>query len=317
MSGAGGDWPGTGPMPAPSPEFLNLERFHGTRLPHPLLADLFRSFHWSAVSAGARSNAVPVGCAAGLSRRPADRPAGSAQDPRGGAVALVFGALILGLLLLLRRLLIPISDHQFQADSAVANLSGLAANQRSTLAEQHAGDRFPALFELDQLRDKLLTYARESGDLAGGLLESLQSFIRRSFCLGRQSGTGAGRNFLSAARLGFTGRPHPRAVAAPHRTGREQAGAGIGCCGWGIPARPIHRDGGLGVICSVGLAIIGLDFSLLIGMLAGLVSFVPYLGLIIGILAASIVALLQFHSLLSVIPVLIVFGAGQFISDFS
>jgi predicted PurR-regulated permease PerM len=72
----------------------------------------------------------------------------------------------------------------------------------------------------------------------------------------------------------------------------------------------------LGVLYSVGLAIIGLDFSLLIGMLAGLVSFVPYLGVIIGILAASIVALLQFHSLLSVIPVLIVFGVGQFISDF-
>jgi predicted PurR-regulated permease PerM len=72
----------------------------------------------------------------------------------------------------------------------------------------------------------------------------------------------------------------------------------------------------LGIMYSVGLAIIGLEFSLLIGMLAGLVSFVPYLGLIVGILAASIAALLQFHSFLSLIPVLIVFGVGQFISDF-
>ena len=34
---------------------------------------------------------------------------------------------------------------------------------------------------------------------------------------------------------------------------------------------------GLGVIYSVGLMIIGLDFALLIGMSAGIVSFVPYL----------------------------------------
>ena len=62
----------------------------------------------------------------------------------------------------------------------------------------------------------------------------------------------------------------------------------------------------LGILYSVGLAIIGLDFSLLIGLIAGLVSFVPYLGLMIGILTASIVAILQFHSLVSVIPVLMV-----------
>lgn len=65
----------------------------------------------------------------------------------------------------------------------------------------------------------------------------------------------------------------------------------------------------------MGLAIIGLEFSLLIGLLAGLVSFVPYLGLVIGIVAASIAALLQFHSFLSIVPVLIVFGVGQLISD--
>ena len=72
----------------------------------------------------------------------------------------------------------------------------------------------------------------------------------------------------------------------------------------------------LGVMYSIGLASIGLEFSLLIGMLAGLVSFVPYLGLIVGIFVASIAALLQFHSFLSLIPVMMVFGAGQLVSDF-
>jgi len=72
----------------------------------------------------------------------------------------------------------------------------------------------------------------------------------------------------------------------------------------------------LGVIYSVGLSLIGLEFSLLIGLLAGLISFVPYLGLITGVLAASVVALLQFHSFLSIVWVLAVFGIGQLISDF-
>jgi predicted PurR-regulated permease PerM len=72
----------------------------------------------------------------------------------------------------------------------------------------------------------------------------------------------------------------------------------------------------LGVFYSVGLAFIGLEYPLLIGMLAGLVSFVPYLGLITGILVASIAAVLEFHSILSIIPVLIVFGLGQVLSDF-
>lgn len=54
-----------------------------------------------------------------------------------------------------------------------------------------------------------------------------------------------------------------------------------------------------------------LKLALLIGMLAGLVSFVPYLGFIVGILAASIAILLQTHDVMQLIPVLIVFTIGQ------
>ncbi len=66
-----------------------------------------------------------------------------------------------------------------------------------------------------------------------------------------------------------------------------------------------------GVIYSIGLSIIGLEFSLLIGMAAGLVSFVPYLGAIVGIVVASIAAFMQFHDVIHIVYVLIVFGAGQ------
>ena len=67
----------------------------------------------------------------------------------------------------------------------------------------------------------------------------------------------------------------------------------------------------LGVVYSSGLWFIDLELALLIGMLAGLVSFVPYLGFIVGILAASIAVLLQTQDAMMLIPVFIVFGVGQ------
>lgn len=67
----------------------------------------------------------------------------------------------------------------------------------------------------------------------------------------------------------------------------------------------------LGCIYSIGLWMVGLDLALLIGMLAGLVSFVPYLGSIVGIVMACIAALVQFHELMQLVPVAIVFIIGQ------
>ena len=67
----------------------------------------------------------------------------------------------------------------------------------------------------------------------------------------------------------------------------------------------------LGCIYSVGLWVVGLDLALLIGMVAGLVSFVPYLGALIGIISACIAALVQFHELGQLISVAVVFLIGQ------
>lgn len=65
------------------------------------------------------------------------------------------------------------------------------------------------------------------------------------------------------------------------------------------------------IFYSIGLWIVGLEFSLLIGMTAGLVSFVPYLGVIVGIAVAGIAAFMQFHDVVHIVYVLIVFGMGQ------
>jgi len=67
----------------------------------------------------------------------------------------------------------------------------------------------------------------------------------------------------------------------------------------------------LGMIYSIGLWIIGLNVALVVGMVAGLASIVPYLGFIIGIVAAAIAALMQFGDVTTLVYVLIVFGIGQ------
>ncbi len=67
----------------------------------------------------------------------------------------------------------------------------------------------------------------------------------------------------------------------------------------------------LGGIYSFGLWLVDLELALVIGMMAGLVSFVPYMGAITGIVFACISALLQFQDAMHLLPVLIVFAVGQ------
>ncbi len=69
----------------------------------------------------------------------------------------------------------------------------------------------------------------------------------------------------------------------------------------------------LAVIYSVGLMAIGLELGLLIGVLAGLASIVPYMGFVVGIGAAIAAALFQFggEALYPLIGVGVVFMVGQ------
>jgi len=67
----------------------------------------------------------------------------------------------------------------------------------------------------------------------------------------------------------------------------------------------------LGGIYAVGLWLVGLDLALLIGMLAGLASIVPYMGFIIGFAAAAIAAMLQFQDPTMLLWVGGVFAVGQ------
>ncbi|HEU0195957.1 MAG TPA: AI-2E family transporter [Nevskiaceae bacterium] len=71
----------------------------------------------------------------------------------------------------------------------------------------------------------------------------------------------------------------------------------------------------LAAVYSIGLTIVGLHVALLIGVAAGIVSFIPYLGFISGLLAAAIAIFVQTGEPLAVLWVVIVFGIGEFLES--
>lgn len=62
---------------------------------------------------------------------------------------------------------------------------------------------------------------------------------------------------------------------------------------------------------AAGLSLAGLELAIPIGLIAGLLGFVPYVGITIGIILALLAAALQFSTLGQIIPILAVFGVGQ------
>lgn len=72
----------------------------------------------------------------------------------------------------------------------------------------------------------------------------------------------------------------------------------------------------LGVFYGLGLTLVGISIGPLIGMIAGLLSFVPYLGFMIGFVAAMVAALVQYGDWLHVILVVVVFTVGQLLEGY-
>jgi predicted PurR-regulated permease PerM len=67
----------------------------------------------------------------------------------------------------------------------------------------------------------------------------------------------------------------------------------------------------MSVLYVLGLWLAGLEFALPIGIITGMLVFVPYVGMLTGLLLATLVALMQFPGASGVVPVWIVFGIGQ------
>ncbi|MCF8483244.1 MAG: AI-2E family transporter [Rhodospirillum sp.] len=67
----------------------------------------------------------------------------------------------------------------------------------------------------------------------------------------------------------------------------------------------------LGTFYAVGLSLAGLDLGLMVGMLSGLLSFIPYVGTITGFIASMGLALAQFNDPLDIGIVAGIFVVGQ------
>ncbi len=72
----------------------------------------------------------------------------------------------------------------------------------------------------------------------------------------------------------------------------------------------------LAVYYGLGLSLAGLDFGLVIGVAAGLLSFVPYVGAIVGLLLSVGLALVQFDAWLPIAIVAAVFVVGQTVEGY-
>lgn len=69
----------------------------------------------------------------------------------------------------------------------------------------------------------------------------------------------------------------------------------------------------LGTFYAVGLYLVGLDLGVLVGFIAGIISFIPYVGSITGFVISMGIAFAQFDSMTQILPVVAVFAVGQFL----
>lgn len=69
----------------------------------------------------------------------------------------------------------------------------------------------------------------------------------------------------------------------------------------------------LGIFYSIGLKLVGLELGLLVGFIAGIISFIPYVGSITGFVVGCILAFAQYGDITHVLYVVGVFMLGQFI----
>ena len=72
----------------------------------------------------------------------------------------------------------------------------------------------------------------------------------------------------------------------------------------------------MAVFYVTGLWAVGLNFSLPVGLITGLLVFVPYLGSGMGLVLGTIAAVMQFDSMTGIALVWLVFAAGQLIEGF-
>jgi len=214
--------------------------------------------------------------------------------PRTAAVSLVFLVFVLVLLVLLV-VLVPQLEAQISAllKKAPGYLEWLRANVIPWLRERLQIEG--SLADLGMLRDALSQHWQQAGGIVAG-------------ALGKVSSSGLAllgwlANILLIPVITFyLLRDWDHIVEGLRRLlPRASADTWVGLARESDEVLGAFLRGQLAVMAALsliyvtGLWAVGLDFALLIGLLAGIVSFVPYLGLIVGILLAGIASVLQYQ----------------------
>ncbi len=230
--------------------------------------------------------------------------------PRTLSVLLLF-VLLGGLLTLLVLWLAPVVQMQWSAFAG--KLPGYLDLLQHTLwpwlqsvLGEHAG-----LLEFDVLKQQLQAHWQEVGKATGEVLATLsRSGLRIAGWLVNLVLVPVVAFYLLRDWNGIVARVHrlfpPSLQPRVGRLARETDGV----LGAFLRGQLLVMST-LAFIYSAGLWLIGLDLALPIGLVAGLVSFVPYLGFIVGLAAAGIAAFFQFQDAWMLLWVLAVFGAGQ------
>jgi predicted PurR-regulated permease PerM len=232
------------------------------------------------------------------------------------AVVLVFLAMTLGMILVLL-LLVPMLESQIS--QLIRNLPGYVELLRTKLEPwltDRLGLEVDGLFDLSGLVDVL----REHWQTAGGFAAStLASVSKSGLAL-----IGWLLNLALIPVLTFyflrdwdalverIGHLLPRSIAPVVGRLARESDQVLG----GFLRGQLTVMAALATIYTVGLWAIGVDYALLIGLGAGLVSFIPYLGTIVGMGAGLIAAGVQHQDLLHPALVLVVFGIGQMLEGF-
>lgn len=228
------------------------------------------------------------------------------------AVSLVFVLLALALLLLLL-VLIPLIERQiaYLVAHAPIYLDWIRDRAAPWLSAHFGID--PSVFDTAQIVALLQEHWKEAGGFAASVLATVS-----------HSGWALVHGALNALVIpvvafylmrdwpGFVARVHellPRPIEPTVTQLARESDAVLGAFLRGQLSLMVA----MGVVYSVALAAIGLDLALLIGMGAGLISFVPYLGVIGGLGAAMIAAAVQFHDVTHVLLAAGVFTAGHVI----
>ena len=239
-----------------------------------------------------------------------------ARFKRNTAVILVFSAMSL-LLLVAAVLLVPMLEQQIV--TLVHSLPGYRdwfVGTALPWVEQRTG--LEILSWLDP--ERLFTLIREHWERAGGIAATVLGYVSRSgFAL-----LGLLANIVLLPVLTFfflrdwdllvarVGLLVPRDHVATVRTLARESDAVLG----GFLRGQFLVMLILGVLYAIGLWGVGLDLGILIGILAGLLTFVPYLGPASIVVFGGIAAMVQFGDWQHLAGVAVVFTVGQIIESY-